>query len=107
MKRSIISGLLAIAAAFACTPKEEVIASLNVSRPAVEVPAAGGKVSVEVTSNVAWTASADKDWVSEITPSNGQASDKPATVEIVIAANDGEEREATVTFTAGTVSKNP
>lgn len=60
MKRSIISGLLAIAAAFACTPKEEVIASLNVSRPAVEVPAAGGKVSVEVTSNVAWTASADK-----------------------------------------------
>ena len=103
--RNILSGMLALAAAFACTPKEEVIASLNVSRPAVEVPAAGGKVSVEVTSNVAWTASADKDWVSEITPSNGQASDKPATVEIVIAANDGEEREATVTFTAGTVSK--
>ena len=97
--------MLALAAAFACTPKEEVIASLNVSRPAVEVPAAGGKVSVEITSNVAWTASADKDWVSEITPSNGQASDKPATVEIVITANDGEEREATVTFTAGTASK--
>lgn len=56
------------------------IASLNVSRPAVEV-----------TSNVAWTASADKDWVSEITPSDGQAADKPATVEIVVAANEEEE----------------
>ena len=104
--KSIFCGLLAIAAAVGCKEEIPLEASLTVSRPAAEIEAEGGDIIVEVTSNTAWQAEADADWVSAVYPSQGTASEKPVTVTIVVDANEGaEERTATVTFTAGTLSK--
>ena len=103
--KSFIFGVLALAAAVGCkeeTPEPK----LNVSRTVAEVSAAGDEVIVELTSNVEWTAAADVDWVTAISPSAGQASDSAVSVFITVAANESDqEREAVVTFSAGALKK--
>ena len=63
--RSILCGMLAVAATVACDPVEpEVAPELKVSKSEFSAPAEGANVTVEVTANVDWTAAADQDWVS-------------------------------------------
>ena len=103
--KSFIFGVLAFATAVGCQ-EEAPEPKLNVNRTAAEASAAGEEVIVEVTSNVEWTATADVDWVTSITPSNGKASDTAVSVFVTVAANDTDQaREAVVTFTAGTLTK--
>lgn len=60
--KSILCGVLALAAAVACKPDEpEVTPSLEVSKTSALVAAAGEELNVEVTANVDWTAAADQD----------------------------------------------
>ena len=60
--RSLLCGLFAIAAISACKPDEPVVQpSLDVNKTSALVSAAGEELTIEVTSNVDWTASADQD----------------------------------------------
>ncbi len=104
--RSILCGVLAIAAAVACKPDDVVeTPKLDVDKTAVSVTAEAGQATFNVTTNQDWTASADADWVS-VNPNNGKASDKAVAVTVTADDNDTEaERTATVTVKAGTLSK--
>ena len=104
--RSILFGVLAIAAAVACKPDDVVeTPKLDVDKTAVSVTAEAGQATFNVTTNQDWTASADADWVS-VNPNNGKASDKAVAVKVTAEDNATEaERTATVTVKAGTLSK--
>lgn len=104
--RSILCGVLAIAAAVACKPDDVVeTPKLDVDKTAVSVTAEAGQATFNVTTNQDWTASADADWVS-VNPNNGKASDKAVAVTVTAEDNPDEaERTATVTVKAGTLSK--
>ena len=104
--RSILCGVLAIAAAVACKPDDVVeTPKLDVDKTAVSVTAEAGQATFNVTTNQDWTASADADWVSVI-PNIGMASDKAVAVKVTAEDNAPEaERTATVTVKAGTLSK--
>ena len=104
--RSILCGVLAIAAAVACKPDDVVeTPKLDVDKTAVSVTAEAGQATFNVTTNQDWTASADADWVS-VNPNNGKASDKAVAVKVTAEDNATEaERTATVTVKAGTLSK--
>ena len=104
--RSILCGVLAIAAAVACKPEDVVeTPKLDVDKTAVSVTAEAGQATFNVTTNQDWTASADADWVS-VNPNNGKASDKAVAVKVTAEDNATEaERTATVTVKAGSLSK--
>ena len=104
--RSILCGVLAIAAAVACKPDDVVeTPKLDVDKTAVSVTAEAGQATFNVTTNQDWTASADADWVS-VNPNNGKASDKAVAVTVTADDNATEaQRTATVTVKAGTLSK--
>ena len=104
--KHLLLGVLAVAAAVACKPDEiEVTPALDVNKTAASVVAEGGDVTVEVTSNVDWTASADQDWVS-IDPASGKGSDKAVAVKVTVEPNEAEEaRTAVVTVAADKLTK--
>ena len=104
--RSILCGMLAIAAAVACKPEDVVeTPKLEVDQTAVSVAAEAGEATFNVTSNQDWTASADADWVT-VTPNNAKAAEKAVAVKVTAEDNDAEAaRTATVTVKAGELSK--
>ena len=104
--RSILCGVLALAANVACEQEEPMVTpSLEVSKTSALVAAAGEELNVEVTANVDWTAAADQDWVS-VNPASGKGSAQPATVKITVNPNETfDSRTATVTVTADKLSK--
>lgn len=104
--RSLLCGLFAIAAISACNQEEPVVnPSLDVSKTSAAVEAEGGEVTVEVTSNVEWTAKADQDWVT-VSPASGNGSEKAVAVKLNVEPNEAEEaRTATVTISAEKLSK--
>ncbi len=104
--KSILCGMLALAAAFGCKDEITLDPELNVSRTAAEIAAEGGAITVEVTSNTTWNAQANQNWISAITPSQGQASEEAVTVTITAEENEETDgRTAVITFKAGPVEK--
>ena len=104
--RTILCGMLALAMAVGCKEEIPFEPKLNVSRTAAEISAEGGAITVEVTSNAAWSAETDSDWITAISPSQGTASEDAVTVTIEAAEYDGtEDRTATITFNAGDLDK--
>lgn len=103
--KSFFSGVLAIAAVVGC--KElEIEPELNVNRSEIEYTAEGGSETLEVTSNVNWSATTDAQWVEGISPSQGNASAEPTSVVITVEAYEGtEDREAEITITAADMTK--
>ena len=102
--KHLLLGLFAVAATVAC---EELIEtpSLDVDKTAVSVGAVDGQASFNVTSNQSWVATADADWV-ELEPASGDASKEAVAVTVKAKDNDTEEvRNATVTVTAGELTK--
>ena len=101
--RSILGGLLAMAAIAACKPDEILVEpELDLNKTSASVTAEGGEVEFEVTSNVDWTADADQDWVS-VDPQTGKGNAK---VKATVAPNETEEaRTATVTVKADKLTK--
>ena len=79
--------------------------SLVVDKTELEFVAEGAEATFTVTSNQDWTASADQDWV-ELTPAAGEASDEAVAVRVITTANELlEARTATITVTAGELTK--
>ena len=79
--------------------------SLDVNKTSALVSAAGEELTIEVTSNVDWTASADQDWVS-VDPSSGKGSADAAKVKVTVDPNEAEEtRAAVVTVVADQLTK--
>lgn len=79
--------------------------SLDVNKTSALVSAAGEELTIEVTSNVDWTASADQDWVS-VNPSSGKGSADAAKVKVTVDPNEAEEtRAAVVTVVADQLTK--
>ena len=74
---------------------------IETDKPSLTFEKEGASQTVEVTSNVKWTASADQQWVT-VTPANGENN---GMLTVTVAANSGEQRTATVTITDGTLSK--
>ena len=101
--RSILCGMLAMAAIAACEqPQPEVTPELDLNKTAATVAAEGGAVEFEVTSNVDWTADADQDWVS-VDPQTGNGKAK---VKATVTPNEAEEaRTATITVKADKLTK--
>ncbi|MBQ8484351.1 MAG: hypothetical protein IJ504_08625, partial [Bacteroidales bacterium] len=103
--RRLLIGMLTLAA-IACTPEQQVVnPELNVDKSEVSVEAKDGKATVNVTSNVEWTASSQADWIS-IDPSSGEGSENAVAVKISAGDNPAEQaREATVIISAGELQK--
>lgn len=103
--KHLLFGLFAVAAAVACEPEVEVTPVLNVDKESVALEATAAEATFAVTSNQSWTATADQDWVT-LEPASGEASDKAVTVKVTAEDNTVEEaRTATVTVTAGELTK--
>ena len=76
----------------------EFVAELSVAAENLAAEADGAELSVVVTSNVAWTASTEADWLT-ITPAGGEASEEAVNVTVVVSANDTfAERSAVITI---------
>ena len=104
--KHLLIGLFAVAATVACKQDEPVeTPSLEVSQESLELTATEAEASFDVTSNVAWTATADQDWVS-LDPASGDASKNAVTVTVTAENNTANEaRTATVTVKAGDLTK--
>lgn len=104
--KHLLIGLFAVAATVACKQDEPVeTPSLEVSQESLALAATEAEASFEVTANVAWTATADQDWVS-LDPASGDASKKAVAVTVTAEDNTATEaRTATVTVNAGDLTK--
>ena len=70
----------------------------SVSTKEINSPADGGTFTIDVTANIAWSASCEESWAS-ISPNNG---DGNATVTVTVEPNTAEKAdEQDITFTAG------
>jgi outer membrane lipoprotein-sorting protein len=74
---------------------------LSVSPPTVNAAAAAGTYAIGVISNVAWSATVDADWLS-LNPSAGENN---GTITLHVSENTAAPRTATITVTAGALSK--
>ncbi len=97
--------MLALSAAVACTEDlPPVTPSLEVDKTDISVAAVASEATFNVTSNQAWTATADAAWVT-VNPASGDASDEAVGVTVEVEANTSEEaRTANVTVKAGDLS---
>ena len=105
--RHFLLGMFAVAAAVACDPdaQPEVTPKLDVDKAEVSLTAKAGEATVNVTSNQAWTATADADWVS-VNPASGEGGAEAVAVKVTAEDNTAETaRTATVTVKAGELTK--
>lgn len=84
---------------------EPVPAELTLSESALEAVAEGAELTFTVTSNKAWTADVEADWVT-LEPAEGEASEEAVAVKVTVAANEAyESRETVITVKAEDVQK--
>lgn len=104
--KHLLIGAFAAAAAVACAPENvEETPSLEVDKESVSLTAKAGEASLNVTSNRAWTVTADADWLS-FDPQSGQASAEAVAVKVTAEDNPAEAaRTAKITVTAGGLTK--
>ena len=104
--KHLLIGLFAVAATVACDQEEPVeTPSLEVSQETLALDAKEDEASFDVTSNLAWTATADETWV-HLEPSSADASKDPVTVTVTADDNTAEEaRTAVITVKAGELTK--
>ncbi|MBR5255792.1 MAG: BACON domain-containing protein [Bacteroidales bacterium] len=67
-------------------------------------PGAGGTQQLKLRTDLAWTVSADKDWIS-FDKESGEGSSSVTVVNVTAAPNDDITRKATITVTAGGQSR--
>lgn len=104
--KHLLMGVFATAAIVACTPETvEETPSLEVDKESVSLTAKAGEASFNVTSNQAWTVTADADWLS-FDPQSGKASAEAVAVKVTAEENTAEAaRTAKITVTAGELTK--
>jgi hypothetical protein len=74
---------------------------LSVTPDAADVATEGGTAEFAVTSNADWTAVSNQTWA-KVSPAAGKDN---GTITVTAEANDGAERTATITVSAGTLTK--
>ena len=65
-----------------------------------EFPGSGGTQQLKLRTDLAWTVSADKDWIS-FDKESGEGSSSVTVINVTAAPNDDITRKATITVTAG------
>lgn len=76
---------------------KEFVPELTVSASELKAESAGGEFTFTVTSNVAWTAAEDAEWIT-LAPTSGEASETAVTVTVTIAEiSQVEDRTAVIT----------
>ena len=94
---ALTAAVAAMAVLFSCE-KKAAAPELSVNPLTADFEAAGGDKDIAVTSNVEWTVTASKEWVT-VSPKSGNGN---GTVKITVDPNDGVSvREADVTIAAG------
>ncbi len=78
--------------------------AFSVVEPVGMIPSEGGNKTFTVTSNIAWTASSDSDWLT-LDKTSGTPSADAVTVTATAEPNTGAARKAVVTVKAGTNEK--
>lgn len=101
---TLLVGLSATFASCSKTPDTPVTPKIDIEEKTVSFAAAGEEKSVKFESNVDWTITvpADATWAT-VTPTSGKGG--KATVAVKVLKNDGAERSAELTITAGTKSE--
>jgi|GEM_PF-950217 len=106
IKRLFIA-VLASAAIFAGCDKPETVtgeAKVSVNPETLTFTQEASSLTIEITATRDWSVKNSTEWITEITPSEGTASNKPQTVTIKVAANEGKTRNAEIKFRAGVAS---
>lgn len=104
--KHLLIGLFAVAATVACTQEQPAeTPKLEVDKEAVSLAATAAESSFNVTSNQAWAAIADADWVT-LDPASGEAATEAVAVKVTAEDNTAKEaRTAKVTVKAGELTK--
>ena len=104
--KHLLIGLFAVAATVACTQEQPAeTPKLEVDKEAVSLAAEAAESSFNVTSNQAWVATADADWVN-LDPASGEAAAEAVAVKVTAEDNTAKEaRTAKVTVMAGELTK--
>lgn len=99
--------MMASAALFAGCQKPETVtgeANVTIAPESLTFSQDESSLTVSITATRDWTVKNSTEWITEITPSEGTASNKPQTVTIKVAANEGKYRKAEIRFRAGVAS---
>jgi len=104
--KHLLIGMFAVAATVACTQEQPAeTPKLEVDKEAVSLAATAAESSFNVTSNQAWAATADADWVT-LDPASGEAATEAVAVKVTAEDNTAKEaRTAKVTVKAGELTK--
>ena len=104
--KHLLIGLFAVAATVACTQEQPAeTPKLEVDKETVSLAATAAESSFNVTSNQAWAATADADWVT-LDPASGEAAAEAVAVKVTAEDNTAKEaRTAKVTVMAGELTK--
>lgn len=74
---------------------------INIDKETIKFEQADKNKTINITSNVNWTAKSNKSWLT-IAPSSGS---NDGAINITVNENDGEERKAIITITDGSIYK--
>ena len=104
--KHLLIGLFAVAATVACTQDQPAeTPKLEVDKETVSLASEAAESSFNVTSNQAWAATADADWVT-LDPASGEAAAEAVAVKVTAEDNTAKEaRTAKVTVMAGELTK--
>lgn len=105
--KNLFFAVMATAALLVGCEKPEVVsgeAKVTLDPETLTVPQAGGIVTVEVTATRDWNMKYSTEWISDVTPGDGVASNRPQKVAITVASNEGKNRTAQIRFRAGVAS---
>lgn len=84
--------------------QDGIVPTLTISTNEVEIDAKGGSGSLQISTNVDWTASCDQSWVN-ISKTSGTAGNNISVTLSVTTGSSNVVRYANVTFTAGGLTK--
>lgn len=105
--RSLLCGMAVLAASLtSCLEVAENLGTpeLKLSTNEMSFEVAGGEQTVSVTATRDWTATPDAEWI-VVDPVEGEASSEAMTVTVTVLPNNGLDRDGTVTFSIGMVTK--
>ena len=96
--KSLLSAVLTVAAFAACQPviQPATVSQVSVEPQILKASVDGETKTVQLTANCDWETSSSAAWVT-VAPESGTGS---TPISIIVAANTGDAREATVTVTA-------
>lgn len=100
---NVIAVITAIFCLASCGTQDLIVPEVSVSTSSVSVEGLKSVGTFAVTSNVSWVITTDAEWLTFFPVAAGGAT-KDMSVNVIAAANDGAERTATVTVTAGEVA---